>query len=133
MDPLDRLDFDAEDGLPGIFENEEQPYEHTYLASNLERASAENDLPAVEHILQQLRYAQASPKLLSKSGSALQIAIDNRNEEIAQRLLSNGVEILAAHVRSSTLSRSKAIIQLLLQYGWPINAALGWSDPPALA
>lgn len=133
MDPLDQLDFAAVDDIPGMFDYKERPWEHTDLVSNLERASAENDLSAVEHTLHMLRDTQASPKLLSKPGSALQIAIDNGHEEVVQRLLSNGVEISACHVRSATQLRAKAIIQLMLRYGWPINEALGWSDPPALA
>ncbi|PPJ61258.1 hypothetical protein CBER1_11898 [Cercospora berteroae] len=69
----------------------------------------------------------------SRPGSALQIAVENQHEDIVQYLLSNGTQVLPTHVKSVVLSRSKSAIQLLLDYGWPINAPLGWSDPPLLA
>lgn len=112
MDPLDRFEFDAVDDTPGLFAYEEQPIEHTHLVRNLERASAANDLPVVEETFETRRYTQASPRLLTKPGHALQIAIDYGHAKVVQCLLSKGVEISAMHVRSATTAQARPLIEL---------------------
>lgn len=36
-------------------------------------------------------------------------------------------------MKAAAKVKSKPIMQLFVDYGWPINQKLGWYDPPALA
>ncbi|KAF2209723.1 hypothetical protein CERZMDRAFT_100130 [Cercospora zeae-maydis SCOH1-5] len=133
MDPLSDFDFDSACDIPGLFDYKELPPEHIKSLADLEQAATNNDLPAVEQSFDSLRRSHASARLLAKPGGALQIAVDKQHEDIVRYFLSQGAQVLSCHVKSAVLSHSKPMIQLLLDHGWPINAELGWSDPPLLA
>ncbi|KAI5366170.1 Putative ankyrin repeat-containing domain superfamily [Septoria linicola] len=133
MISLDTFDFNSTCETPGRLDYRELPREHLELLANLEQASAENNLLAVKECFESLRRTHANPDILAKPGSAFQIAVDRQCEEIVRYFLCQGVQVLASHIKSAIVSRSRPIIKQLLEHGWPINAQLGWSEPPILA
>jgi hypothetical protein len=133
MSLLERLDFDAADEIPGMFEYKEIPTIHTQLLLLLEEASQQGNLSAVKEIIRTLRYTNARPATIAQPGSAFTLAVQFHHEEIVRYLLSEGARVSPNHVRIATSMRAKGLVQLFLDYGWPINEELGWSDPPALA
>lgn len=132
MDVLDSFDFDAIDENAFTKNRDVSPH-YLQLIANLAKASAERDLSAAFEAFTTLRYTNARASILAKPGKALRIAIDRRDERIVAYLLSEGVRVTADDVRAAALSRNKPIIRLLLKHGWPINAKLGWYDPPIMA
>lgn len=132
MDILDTFDFDAVDKTAFKSNKEVSPH-HLQLLANLRHAAADGDLSAAMEAFTTLRYTSASPSMLQKPGNALEFAIDRRDERMVAYLLCEGVRVGAEDIRAAVLSRAKPIIRLLLDYGWPINAKLGWYDPPAMA
>ncbi|PPJ52543.1 hypothetical protein CBER1_10181 [Cercospora berteroae] len=124
MDSLDSLDFDAVDENAFTNHNDVSPH-HLQLLADLSEAAAQGDRAAAFEAFTTLRYTDASPRILARPGNALQIAIERKDEKMAAYLLSEGVHVVAEDVRAATLSRSRSVISLLLEHGWPINAKLG--------
>lgn len=132
MHILEAFDFDAVDET-AFKNNKEVSPQHLQLIANLRYAIANGDLPAATEAFTTLRCTSASPSTLQKPGNALEFAIDRRDERMVAYLLSEGVRVGAEDIRAAVLLRAKPIIRLLLDHGWPINAKLGWYDPPAMA
>nr|POE54515.1 serine/threonine-protein phosphatase 6 regulatory ankyrin repeat subunit c [Quercus suber] len=133
MSLLDGFDFNATENIPGMFSYEEMNPAHTQLLHDLEEASRLDNLPAVMDTVRVLRLTHARPAVLSQPGSALTLAVELQHESIVRYLLSEGVRVSPNHVRIATSINAKTLIQLFLEYNWPINQQLGWSNPPALA
>lgn len=133
MSVLDGFDFDAAESVSGMFGYKEMHPTHTALLRDLEEASRLDNLPAVMDAIRALRFTHARPAVLSQPGSALTLAVELQHDSIVRYLLSEGVRVSPNHVRIATSMNAKPLIQLFLEYGWPINQQLGWSDPPALA
>lgn len=133
MELLDGFDFNSTANDPGIFGYQELYPTHPQLLLDLEEATEQDNLPAVKEAFEALRRTHARPAVLSRPGSALVIAVELEHEDIVRYLLCQGVQISSHYVRIATCRRSKALIQLFLDNGWPVNEPLGWSDPPALA
>lgn len=133
MSLLDGLDFHATENVSSMFDYKEVHPMHTQLLYDLEEVSQLDNLPAVIDAFRALRLTYARPSVLSCPGSALTLAVELKHETIIRYLLSEGVLVSPNHVRIATSKKSKTLIQLFLNCGWPINQRLGWSDPLALA
>jgi len=133
MESLIGFNFESVDYVPDAINYKEIPFEHMQLLGELEKASQDNNLSLVVQTYVGLRRSNARPAVLRQPGSALRLALESKHEDTVKYLLSEGVQVSSSHVRLATEMRAKSIIELFLQYGWPVNERLGWSDPPALA
>ncbi|KAM3423275.1 hypothetical protein BST61_g715 [Cercospora zeina] len=104
-----------------------------HLLAELHRAAAVGDVARATEVFTTLRYTDASSEKRSRASGALSIAIKHEHERMAASLLSEGARPVSSDVKEAVRSPNQPIVRLLLEHGWPINAKLGWYDPPALA
>lgn len=133
MISLNEFDFGPFDDASPAFDYKEIPHEHLQLITELESAARNKDLSAVTQTYTMLRVSHARASILSQPGSAFTLAVESGSIDTVQYLLSQGVLVSGDHVRTATTMGSRAILQLFLDNGWPINERLGCSYPPALA
>lgn len=132
FDADDVSDFDArDDTVSGSLDGLASLHQH--LLTELHSAAAVGDVARATEVFTTLRYTNASSDRLGRAGGALYIAIKHKHERMVAYLLGEGVRPASKDVKEAVCLRIQPIIRLLLEAGWPINAKMGWYDPPALA
>ncbi|KAK0355369.1 hypothetical protein LTR02_006150 [Friedmanniomyces endolithicus] len=133
MDILDRIDINAV-GDPG-WEAQTFPTGYEELLLELERCADEGSLVAVKAAIDALREIGIDELGLKYLGYAFYLAVQQSYVDIhvANYLLSEGAEISSYDGKTTAENKDKAMLELLVLYGWDMNQRVSWSVPPALA
>ncbi|KAK0258803.1 hypothetical protein LTS09_006584 [Friedmanniomyces endolithicus] len=132
MDRLDRIDINAV-GDPGGWEAQTFPTGYEELLFELERCADEGSLVAVKAAIDALREIGIDELGLRYLGHAFYLAVQHSYVDLAEYLLSEGAEISSYNGRAAAENKDKAMLELLVLYGWDMNQRIAWSIPPALS
>ncbi|KAK1061028.1 hypothetical protein LTR74_011369 [Friedmanniomyces endolithicus] len=132
MDILDRIDFNAVGDI-GEWDARTYPEGYEELLLILEQRVEEGSLVPVKAAIGALRGIGVDELGLKYLGTAYSLAVQHSYVDIADYLLSEGAEISSYDGKAAAENKDKAMLELLVLYGWDINQRIAWSIPPALA
>ncbi|KAK1060518.1 hypothetical protein LTR12_006100 [Friedmanniomyces endolithicus] len=132
MDILDRMDLNAGGDL-GEWEAQTVPEGYEELLLELEQCAEEGSLVGVKVAIGALRDIGVDEIGLKYLGHAFYLAVQHSYVDTADYLLSEGAEISSYDGKTAAENKDKAILELLVLYGWDVNQRIAWSIPPALS